>query len=97
MESWRRPRARRSIGIASNVRAAPRWSMVCAKLLASAAKRGRYRCPTPFGSALAEACGNCSIGTQTKADMENALTFIAVLALWWVLQLWLLPRFGVPT
>jgi hypothetical protein len=29
--------------------------------------------------------------------MENALTFIAVLALWWVLQLWLLPRFGVPT
>jgi hypothetical protein len=29
--------------------------------------------------------------------MENALTFIAVLALWWVLQVWLLPRFGVPT
>jgi hypothetical protein len=29
--------------------------------------------------------------------MENALTLIAVLALWWVLQVWLLPRFGVPT
>jgi hypothetical protein len=29
--------------------------------------------------------------------MENALTFITVLALWWVLQVWLLPRFGVPT
>jgi hypothetical protein len=29
--------------------------------------------------------------------MENALTFMAVLALWWVLQVWLLPRLGVPT
>jgi hypothetical protein len=29
--------------------------------------------------------------------MENALTFMAVLALWWVLQAWLLPRLGVPT
>jgi hypothetical protein len=29
--------------------------------------------------------------------MENALTLIAVLALWWVLQAWVLPRFGVPT
>ena len=29
--------------------------------------------------------------------MENALTFIAALALWWVLQVWLLPRLGVPT
>jgi hypothetical protein len=29
--------------------------------------------------------------------MENALTLIAVLALWWVLQVWVLPRFGVPT
>ena len=29
--------------------------------------------------------------------MEDALTLIAVLALWWVLQVWLLPRFGVPT
>jgi hypothetical protein len=71
--------------------------MVCAKLLDSVAKQGRYRCPTPFGSALARACGNCSIGTHTKADMENALTFIAVLALWCVLQVWLFPRLGVPT
>jgi hypothetical protein len=29
--------------------------------------------------------------------MENALTLLAVLALWWVLQTWVLPRFGVPT
>jgi len=29
--------------------------------------------------------------------MENALTAIAVLALWWALQVWLLPRLGVPT
>jgi hypothetical protein len=29
--------------------------------------------------------------------MEDALTLLAVLALWWVLQVWLLPRFGVPT
>ena len=29
--------------------------------------------------------------------MENALTLIAVLALWLVLQVWCLPRLGVPT
>jgi hypothetical protein len=29
--------------------------------------------------------------------MENALTLLAVLTLWWVLQVWVLPRFGVPT
>jgi hypothetical protein len=29
--------------------------------------------------------------------MENALTLIAVLAAWWVLQVWVLPRAGVPT
>ena len=29
--------------------------------------------------------------------MEDALTLLAVLALWWVVQVWLLPRFGVPT
>jgi hypothetical protein len=29
--------------------------------------------------------------------MENVLTFAAMLALWWVLQVWLLPRLGVPT
>ena len=29
--------------------------------------------------------------------MENALSLFAVLALWWVLQAWVLPRFGVPT
>ena len=29
--------------------------------------------------------------------MENTLTLIAVLALWWVLQVWVLPRFGLPT
>jgi len=29
--------------------------------------------------------------------MESALTLIAVLAVWWALQVWLLPRLGVPT
>jgi len=29
--------------------------------------------------------------------MDSALTPIALLALWWVLQFWLLPRLGVPT
>jgi hypothetical protein len=42
-------------------------------------------------------CGDSSIDTQKRDDMENALTLIAVLAGWWVLQVWLLPRLGVPT
>lgn len=29
--------------------------------------------------------------------MESTLTLLVVLAVWWVLQVWLLPRFGVPT
>jgi hypothetical protein len=29
--------------------------------------------------------------------MDNALTIAGVLAAWWILQTWLLPRFGVPT
>jgi hypothetical protein len=29
--------------------------------------------------------------------MENAFTLMGALALWWVLQVWVLPRFGVPT
>jgi hypothetical protein len=29
--------------------------------------------------------------------MESALTLLAVLVAWWVLQVWVLPRFGVPT
>ena len=29
--------------------------------------------------------------------MDTALTLIAALALWWALQVWLLPRLGVPT
>jgi hypothetical protein len=29
--------------------------------------------------------------------MADALMLLAVLALWWVLQVWVLPRFGVPT
>jgi hypothetical protein len=29
--------------------------------------------------------------------VEDALMLIAVLALWCVLQAWVLPRFGVPT
>lgn len=29
--------------------------------------------------------------------MENALTLLAVLIVWWALQVWVLPKFGVPT
>ena len=29
--------------------------------------------------------------------MEDVVTVMAGLALWWVLQVWVLPRFGVPT
>jgi hypothetical protein len=29
--------------------------------------------------------------------MDSALTLLAVLVAWWVLQVWVLPRFGVPT
>jgi hypothetical protein len=29
--------------------------------------------------------------------MENVVTMIVVLAVWFVLQTWLLPRLGVPT
>ena len=29
--------------------------------------------------------------------MENLLTLLTVLAVWWILQVWLLPRLGVPT
>ena len=29
--------------------------------------------------------------------MTDAVTLIAVLAVWLVLQVWVLPRFGVPT
>jgi hypothetical protein len=29
--------------------------------------------------------------------MESALSVLAVLVLWWVLQVWVLPRLGVPT
>jgi hypothetical protein len=29
--------------------------------------------------------------------MGNTLTLLALLLLWWVVQVWVLPRFGVPT
>jgi hypothetical protein len=29
--------------------------------------------------------------------MENALTIVGVLVVWYVLQVWVLPKFGVPT
>jgi hypothetical protein len=29
--------------------------------------------------------------------MGSGLTLLGVLAFWWVLQVWLLPRLGVPT
>jgi hypothetical protein len=31
------------------------------------------------------------------AIMENVVTIVVVLAVWFVLQTWLLPRLGVPT
>ena len=30
-------------------------------------------------------------------NVENALTIAAVLVIWYVLQVWILPKFGVPT
>jgi hypothetical protein len=32
-----------------------------------------------------------------KVAMENALTIVGVLGIWWILQVWLLPKLGVPT
>ena len=29
--------------------------------------------------------------------MRDLLTLLGVVAVWWVLQVWLLPRLGVPT
>ncbi len=29
--------------------------------------------------------------------MENALTIVGVLVVWYVLQMWVLPKLGVPT
>ncbi len=29
--------------------------------------------------------------------MDNALTLVGVLVVWYALQEWILPRFGVPT
>jgi len=31
------------------------------------------------------------------SDMETALTMFAVLVVWMILQVWVLPRLGVPT
>jgi hypothetical protein len=42
-------------------------------------------------------CADSSINREKRTDMENVLTLIAVLAVWGVLQVWLLPRLGVPT
>jgi hypothetical protein len=84
-------------GIAWNVRAVRRWSKACGKPLVSVAKPPRHRCPTPFGSVPVTVCGDSWIDTEKRADMESALTLIAVLAVWWLLQVWLLPRLGVPT
>jgi hypothetical protein len=84
-------------GIAGNVRAVRDWSTVCGKPWVSVAKPRRHRYPTPFGSVPVRVCGDSSIDKEKRADMESALTLIAVLAVWWLLQVWLLPRLGVPT
>jgi hypothetical protein len=54
-------------------------------------------CPTPCAGVRSQACGSCSIVKLTRTHMDSAITLIAVLGLWWVLQVWLLPRLGVPT
>jgi len=54
---------------------------------------------------LRELCDDSSLVTarvdfaRAFGDNESvdALTLIAVLAAWFVLQTWVLPRFGVPT
>ena len=97
MESSIRRRAMPSNGIARTVRAVRDWSTVCGKPWVSVAKPRRRRCRTPFGSVPVRVCGDFLIDTEERADMESALTLIAVLAVWWLLQVWLLPRLGVPT
>jgi hypothetical protein len=41
--------------------------------------------------------GDCWIDREKRVEMESAFTLIAVLAVWWLLQVGLLPRLGVPT
>jgi hypothetical protein len=84
-------------GIARTVQAVRDWSTVCEKPWVSVAKPRRRRCRTPFDSVRVTVCADSSIDTEKRADMESALTVIAVLAVWWLLQVWLLPRLGVPT
>ena len=60
-------------------------------------RQGPYRCQTTSDSGRVRACGGSSIITRKRIEMKDALTLLAVLALWWVVQVWLLPRFGVPT
>ena len=71
MESSIRRRVMPLNGIARNVRAASRWSTVCGKPLVSVAKQRRCRCRTPFGSVPVRVCGNSSIDTEKRADVEN--------------------------
>jgi len=34
---------------------------------------------------------------MNQVTMENALTIVGVLVAWYALQVWVLPKFGVPT
>ena len=97
MESSIRRRAMPLNGIARTAQAVRDWSTVCGKPWVSVAKPRRRRCPTPFDSVPVTVCGDFSIDTEKRADMESALTLIAVVAVWLALQVWLLPRLGVPT
>jgi hypothetical protein len=47
---------------------------------------GRRRCRTRFDSVPETVCGDSSIDTEKRADIDSALTVIAVLAAWWLLQ-----------
>ena len=43
-------------------------------------------------------CGTCAaVARQEGAVMDTWVGFVVILAVWTVLQVWLLPRLGVPT
>jgi hypothetical protein len=38
-----------------------------------------------------------SAAPREAREMDNALTIVGVLVVWYVLQMWVLPKLGVPT
>jgi hypothetical protein len=37
------------------------------------------------------------VQTRTRSNLMDLLVFVAIFALWIVLQIWVLPKAGVPT